>query len=168
MLKTAPQNVLDMILEFINLCLRKSLISKSLCHDIIYPIFKDGSRINPENYRGICISSAILKLITTLVNERLKSQVQELKLISKNQIGFQESARTSDHLLTLKSIVKKYVTFGEKKLYACFIDFKKAFDSVWHIGLFHKLKHVGLNGAIPSLIENIYKNTRCSVKTTII
>ena len=164
MLKSAPHNVLDTILRYINLCLEKGLISKTLCHDIIYPIFKDGNRKDLGNYRGICISSAILKLITSLLNERLRSRVHKLKLISKNQIGFQPSARTSDHLLTLKSIVKKYVTIGEKKLYACFIDFKKAFDSIWHMGLFHKLKEIGLNGELLSLIENIYKNTRCSVR----
>ena len=138
MLINAPQKILFLILDYINVCLEKSLISNSICYDIIYPIFKDGMKLKPENYRGICISSALLKLLTTLMNERLKVRVNELNLINKNQIGFRESSRTSDHLLTLKSIVKKYVTIGKVKLYACFIDFKKAFDSVWHIGLFKK------------------------------
>ena len=26
-----------------------------------------------------------------------------------------------------------------KKIYACFVDFRKAFDSVWRTGLFYKL-----------------------------
>ena len=43
----------------------------------------------------------------------------------------------------LKSLVKKYVTEGEKKLYACFVDFEKAFDTVWHKGLFKKLHNYG-------------------------
>ena len=98
------------------------------------------------------------------MNERLKIQVNDLNLINKNQIGFRESSRTSDHLLTLKSIVKKYVTIGKEKLYACFIDFKKAFDSVWQVGLFNKLNNLGLRGKLLSLIQNIYKNTKCAVK----
>ena len=164
MLINAPEKIILLILDYINLCLEKSLVSKSICYDIIYPIFKDGIKSKPENYRGICISSALLKLLTSLMNERLKAQVNKINLINKNQIGFRESSRTSDHILTLKSIVKKYVTIGKEKLYACFIDFKKAFDSVWHIGLFKKLENLGLHGKLLSLIKNIYKNTKCAVK----
>ena len=58
----------------------------------------------------------------------------------KTQIGFKKNHRTSDHLLTLKDIVKKNITIGKKKkLFTCFVDFKKAYDSLWHDGLFYKL-----------------------------
>ena len=164
MLKNAPENILILILNYINLCLEKSLISDSICYDIIHPIFKDGERSNPENYRGICISSAILKLITSLINERIKKKVNEMNVINKNQIGFQEHARTSDHLFALKHVVNKYVTTGKKKLYACFVDLKKAFDSVWHKGIFYKLENLGLHGNLLSLVKCIYKNTKCAVR----
>ena len=75
----------------------------------------------------------------------MQSKADELKLINKKQIGFKRNSRTSDHLLTLKTIIKKYVTIGGKKMYACFVDLKKAFDSVWHNGLFEKIKKLGLH-----------------------
>ena len=60
-------------------------------------------------------------------------------MLDKAQIGFQENARTSDHILTLITIINKYVTDQKgKKLYSCLIDLKKSFDGVWHIGLFRK------------------------------
>ena len=164
MIKNSPEVLLQLILKYINLCLDKSMISKSLCYDIIYPIFKDGSKSDPGNYRGICVSSAILKLITSLICERLQNKVSQLKLINKNQIGFMKNSRTSDHLLALKTIVKKYVTIGKKKLYTCFVDFRKAFDSVSHEGLFLKLENLGLHGKILQLIKAIYKSTKCAVK----
>ena len=46
-----------------------------------------------------------------------------------------------------------------KKLYTYFIDFKKAFDSVWHEGLFRKLESKGINGKFLEIIKNIYKKT---------
>ena len=64
----------------------------------------------------------------------------------------------------LLTIINKHVTIGGKKLYTCFVDFKKAFDSVWHIGLFQKMETLGLHGKLLSLIKNIYKNTKCAVK----
>ena len=138
------------------------MIAKSL--DIIYPIHKDGTRSDPDNYRGICISSAILKLMTSLIYERFQNYVDKHDLLSKNQIGFKKKARTSDHILTLKTVIKKYVTHGHKKIYACFVDLKKAFDSIPHKLLFEKLRQLGLDGGMLSLVENIYRKTKCAVK----
>ena len=61
-------------------------------------------------------------------------------------------------------MVKKYVTIGQNKLYTCFVDFKKAYDSVWHEGLFYKLEENGFSGKILELIRYIYKKTKCAVK----
>ena len=116
------------------------------------------------NYRGICISSPLLKILCSLLNGRIQTHCSDNELIDKRQIGFQKNSRTSDHLLTLKSLVKKYVTVGKEKLYACFVDFQKAFDSVWHKGLFHKLQKVGINGNSLNLIKDIYKKTKCAIK----
>ena len=33
-----------------------------------------------------------------------------------------------------------------RKLYACFVDFRKAFDLVWHKGLLYKLRLSGVSG----------------------
>jgi hypothetical protein len=46
----------------------------------------------------------------------------------------------ADHILTLKTLHDKYVKQSENgKIYACFVDIKKVFDSVWHQGLYSKL-----------------------------
>ena len=164
MLKNSPTIILDLLHKFLNLCLHQSLLPKSWCLEVIIPIFKDGSFDDANNYRGICISSALLKVLCTLLNNRLQSHCTKLGIINKNQIGFKGNHRTSDHLLTLKSVVKKCVTIGKKKLFTCFIDFKKAFDSVWHQGIFHKVANTGFVGKPLDLIENIYKNTKCVIK----
>ena len=59
-------------------------------------------------------------------------------MLSKNQIGFREGCRTSDHLFTLKSICDKYKK-EKKKVFAAFIDLRKAYDTVWRTGLFYLL-----------------------------
>ena len=164
MLKNSPPVVLNLIHRFINLCLLKSLVPQSWCMELITPIFKDGDLNDPNNYRGICISSSFLKIICTLLNNRIQSYCTKHNVINKNQIGFKSKHRTSDHLLTLKTVVKKYVTIGKKKLFTCFIDFKKAFDSVWHQGMFHKINKIGIFGKSLELIKNIYKKTKCAVK----
>ena len=164
MIKNSPKIIVDLLFNLVNLCLEKSLIPKSWCLDLINPIHKEGCKDDPNNYRGICISSALLKIICSLLNHRIKLQCQRRKIINKNQTGFKENHRTSDNLLVLKNVVKKYVTVGKKKLYTCFVDFKKAYDSVWHKGLFYKMKENHFSGKILDLIMDIYKKTKCAVK----
>lgn len=164
MIKNSPKEILDLLHKFLNLCLNKSLIPKSWGMEILTPILKDGNQNDPNNYRGICISSALLKVLCTLLNNRIQEHCSKFNIIDKNQIGFTKNHRTADHLLTLRTVVKKYVTMGKKKLFACFVDFKKAFDSVWHDGLFYKIKTAGICGNLLDLIKDIYKKTKCAVK----
>ena len=85
---------------------------------------------------------------------RLVAYCTKQKLINREQIGFQKNSRTSDHILSLKTLLNKYVTDKKgKKLYACFTDFKKAFNSDWHEGLFRKLENSGINGNFLSLLS---------------
>ena len=148
-----------------NLNLKEGMTCSKWCVDLISLIHKDGSKDDPNNYRGICIMNALLKVLCTLLNNRLIAFSTDRQLINKAQIGFQANCRTSDHLLTLKSIVNKSVVDKKgKKLYTCFVDFQKAFDSVWHEALFRKLENNGINGNFLDLIKNIYQNTECAVK----
>ena len=98
------------------------------------------------------------------MNERIHKFVQKNNIIDKAQIGFQRGNRTTDHILTLRSIVNKYVYDNKTKLYACFIDFKKAFDSVNHQKLFYKLRQNKINGNLLNLLQSIYRQSQCSLK----
>ena len=57
----------------------------------------------------------------------------------KSQIGFLPNNRAADHVFAPRTLIDKYVHSHKEKMYACFVGFKKAFDSIWHVGLLHKL-----------------------------
>ena len=109
----------------------------------IVPVHKSGSDIDPHSYRGICISSCLGKFFTLIMNERLNEYLQENNIMNKCQIGFRKKFRTADHLLVLKTLVDYYKS-KRKPIFACFIDFRKAYDCVWREGLFLKLILNGL------------------------
>ena len=48
-------------------------------------------------------------------------------------------------------------------MYACYVDLKKAYDSVWREGLCHKLKALGVDEKMTNIISNMYKQTYTSV-----
>ena len=164
-LKLADPELLKLILKFLNLNLKDGITCKEWCYDLITLIHKEGPKADPNNYRGICIMNALLKVLCTIMNNRLTAYCADHNLIDIKQIGFEKCSRASDHIFTLKTVVNKYVVDQNgQKLYTCFVDFQKAFDSVWHDALFRKLENKGINGQFLNLIKNIYKQTECAVK----
>ena len=52
------------------------------------PIYKKGGTSDPDNFRGLAIGSALGKLFSIVMVERLETFIKSEKLISSNQIGF--------------------------------------------------------------------------------
>ena len=92
-----------------------------------------------------------------VLNERLSNFIKVYEILNQTQIGFQKKRRTVDHVFTLKTITNKYLSAAPKgKLYTCFVDLRKAYGSVWHEGLFAKLKYLNIDGQFLQLISDIY------------
>ena len=100
--------------------------------------------------------SCLGKLFNSVLNARLDNFLAENKVISKTQIGFQKQARTSDHMFVLRTLIEKYTHQSKARLFTCFIDFKKAFDSVLHQALFLKLQNLGVSGLFYNIIKDMY------------
>ena len=105
----------------------------------IRPIYKNkGDKSDPENYRPITILSCLGKLFTAVLNNRLTKFLDTYELLNENQAGFRKSYSTVDHIFALNSLIELFKS-TKKKLYGTFIDFSKAFDSVWRMGLWKKM-----------------------------
>ena len=140
MLKNSINFMLQAYVKLFNLILKAGIFPTQWCEGLITPIFKSDDRSDCNNYRGICVSSCLGKLFCLILNERLLKFTKENNSIHQSQIGFLPGHRTADHILTIKTLTDKYVNQKTNgRLYTCFVDFKKAFDSVWHDGLYLKL-----------------------------
>ena len=51
-------------------------------------------------------------------------------------------------------------------MFACFVDLKKAFDTIWHNGLFLTFNYLknGTGGKIYDVIKSRYSDNQCCVK----
>ena len=132
--------------------------------NFLKPIYKKGNSGDPDNYRGIAIGSALAKLFSIILLNRLTKYINQEKLISVKQIGFMKGTGTSDHIFLLQTIIEKVVRKGRKRLYAAFIDFKKAYDTVDRDLLIRRLKSLGINGIFLRNIIAMYKRTEYSIK----
>ncbi|KAL4233948.1 hypothetical protein ACF0H5_005603 [Mactra antiquata] len=57
-------------------------------------------------------------------------------------------------------MLSEYCKNKKTKLFCAFVDFKKAFDSVWRAGLWAKLFKYNVNGKLFSIIKNLYENVK--------
>ena len=83
-------------------------------------------------------------------------------LLEENQAGFCAGYLTMDHIFVLHAITEIAKT-QKKKLFYSFIDFSKAFDSVWRVGLWQKLLASNINGKCAQIILNMYKGIKSRV-----
>jgi hypothetical protein len=63
-------------------------------------------------------------------------------------------------IFILNSLIYKYI----HKIYACFVDLRKAFDSVWREALLYKLCKIGVGLHFFKLLKEQYLNTTSSFK----
>ena len=105
------------------------MISEQWLYGDIIPIFKNkGDKSDPKNYRPITIVSCFGKLFTSVLNNRSNKFSDQYHVILENQGGFRKGYSTNDNLFILHILIH---IMKKKKLYCAFIDFAKAFDTVW-------------------------------------
>ena len=121
---------------------------------MIKNIHKGGNNDDPNNYRGMTLNSTLGKSFCTILHDRLSNFCDHNDIIAKKQAEFRKVYRTTDHIYLLKTIVHKYIT-QHKKVYTCFVDLEKAFDSVWRKGLLHKIGKIGISGKMFEIIKSI-------------
>ena len=135
--------------------------------DILHPIHKSNEKDDPNNFRGISIASCFSKLFIKMLKNRLESFLDDKNCLSKNQGSGKKGSRTSDHLMVIKFLIDKMVKKGKKRLYACFVDVKKAYDCTTREILFQKLlTEYGVGGKFLRILQSMYDNHEVYVRTS--
>jgi hypothetical protein len=152
MIKSSIHIMMPTLLKMFNQILQAEIFPKFWSEGFITPLFKSGDRDNPSNYRGITISNCLSKLFTKILNNRLLNFVLENNIIVNNQIGFIPKHRTTDHILVLTTMIDTFKS-QKKCLFLCFIDLKKAFDTVFREGLVYKLQKLNISSQFINIIR---------------
>ncbi len=100
-----------------------------------------------SNYRGITVGSVIAKLFAMILDHRIAVWAEDEGIKAKGQAGFRKDFCTTDNIFVLKSLIDKQKQTRQRKasgkLHCCFVDFKKAFDTVPRGLLWQVLERVG-------------------------
>ena len=148
MLKHLPSSGMDFFLHIFNLSWSSHSFPSIWKTSSIIPIHKMGKPLNsPASFRPISLTSCISKLFERIILSRLLFFLESNSILSPCQAGFRPGQSTLDQILYLSQSISDGFNKPRSGSWTILstIDFSKAFDSVWHPALFHKLIWAGLH-----------------------
>ncbi len=159
------KSVIGALHALFQLCFDSSRIPTVWTQSIISPIPKNRTsdpRV-PLNYRGISLLSCIYKLYSAILNTRLMKHFDENNTLHDEQNGFRGGRSCQDHIFTLTSLIKNRLN-EKKSTFACYVDFRKAFDLLDRDMMLYRFLDYGVDGKFYEAIKGIYNKAFCSVK----
>ena len=120
---------------------------------------------SPAFFRPISLNSCVSKLFERIILSRLLFFLESNSILSPRQAGFCPGRSTLDQILYLSQSISDGFNkprSGSRTILSI-IDFSKAFDSVWHPALFHKLILAGLPPCFARWTQSFLSDRRASV-----
>ena len=142
-----------------------SSASKSLKTGIILPLFKveAAKANNKDNYRGITLFPTLCKIYEMILLNRLEKFAKQKGFFSNLQFGFEEGVGCIEASFTILETINHMLERGSK-VFGCFLDVRKAFDTVWIDGLLYKLfTELGIEGKMWLAIKDLYTDVKARV-----
>ena len=123
----------------------------------VIPIYKKDNPLLCLNYRPISLLPVFSKIFERVIYKRMFHYLTENNMIYKRQFGFRENHSTNHALISITETIKASIDKGNI-VGGVFIDLQKAFDTVNHKILCHKLSYYGFRGKINDLLKSFLTN----------
>lgn len=149
--------------------LNKSISERSIpstwLRTILIALLKKGKDpVNPASYRIVASESCFLKLLTLILDWRLREWADQQHLLPPSQNGFRPGYLTPNNAHILRCAVDTARCAG-RPLHAAFVDLTNAFPSVDRPSLWVKMYRQGAAGPIFDWIRNLYSRMSYSVRS---
>ena len=129
---------------------------------LLVPLHKKGSRTICDNYRGIALLSIPGKVFAKAILHRLKPRAE--LLLRESQCGFRQGRGCADQLFSLRTMMEKAREYHQP-IYVCFIDLRRAYDSVHRDSLWRILQHsYQLPEKLLSIIQALHEDSTAAVR----
>ena len=166
MLKHLPHSGMDFLPQIFNLSWSSHSFPSIWKTSSIIPIHKMGKPLDsPASFRPISLTSCISKLFQRIILSHLLLFLESNSILSHRQAGFRPGRSTLDQNLFLSQSISDGFNkprLGSRTILST-IDFSKAFDSVWHPALFHKLISACLRSCFARWTQSFLSDRRACV-----
>lgn len=159
-MKADIQTSTEMLWPLINKIWEQEKVPEDWKKSHLVKLPKRGDLSACSNWRGIMLLSVPGKVLSRIMLERLKSALDGR--LRDEQAGFRQDRSCTDHIATLRIIVEQSLEW-QSTLYAVFIDFQKAFDSVDRDVIWKLMYHYGFPPKFVTIIKQLYDGATCHV-----
>ena len=161
LLKAGGEPVVEWVHRIIQKIWKRERVVEEWKTCTIVPLFKKGDAEVCDNYRGISLLSIPSKILAKVLYRRIEVVVEPQ--LHEAQCGFRKGRGCIDQVFNLKECMSMSRQ-KEKPLYMCFIDLRKAYDSVNRELLWKAMREYGISGKIVRIMNSLYENTRAQVR----
>lgn len=119
----------------------------------VVPLYKSGNKEEAGNYRPVSLTSVVGKIMEALLKERLVEHLVVNGLQDPRQHGFTRGRSCQTNLVEFFDWVTREVDQG-RAVDMAYLDFSKAFDTVPHRRLLHKLGNMGVGRTVVWWVGN--------------
>ena len=127
---------------------------------MIIPLPKKGNLKLCKNYRTISLINHPGKIMFRVILTRLKGKAEEI--LAEEQAGFIARRSTTEQIFNVRLIIEKHL-LQQKDLLHNFIDFKKAFDHIWHEGLWQVMRNYNFDKDLIQAVRALNANSNNAV-----
>jgi hypothetical protein len=122
---------------------------------LIKMLFKKGDKTSCDNYRTISLLSHVGKIPAKIIAKRLAKYLERIKQLPESQCAFREGRSTLDMIYIARMLCEMgYIC--NKDIYTCYIDLKKAYDSVDRKALWMILKKFGVPDKLINIVRKFH------------
>ena len=149
------------LLQPLTLIINQSLITGIFPDDLkitkVVPLHKKNDKTKMDNYRPVSLLPAISKVFEKVAHKQLYDYFKENELFYTGQYGFRDEHSTEQAALEL--VDRLHTDMDKTKIpIAIYMDLSKAFDTLDHNILLHKLKYYGVQGSAISWFHSYLTN----------
>ena len=163
LLKNGGEMMAKVLHRICQIAWEQSEVPMDWLRGVIVPLHKDGDRKLPANYRPITLLSIVGKVYTGVLQHRLMAWSEAHGIIAPEQGGFRPGRGCPEQLFTLTELIKLR-RLRDELTFACFIDFRKAYDTVWHAGMQRKLREYNITGPMLRALCSLYSGCESTVR----
>jgi hypothetical protein len=163
LLKNGGEMMTAVLHRICDIAWQQSEVPMDWLRGVVVPLYKDGDRRAPLNYRPITLLSIAGKVYTGVLQSRLMKWSEANNIIEPEQGGFRPGRGCPEQLFTLTELIK-LKRLRKQHTFACFIDIRKAYDTVWHAGMQRKLREYGISGPMYRALCSLYSGCESTVR----
>ncbi len=147
----------EILFNILAMCLLLAVVPLQWREATLFALYKGlGDPCDPNNYRGIALTSVFGKLYERVLLHRLIRWLRTSRLWLLPQFGFRAGCSCLHAVFLLRTTILDIIASGNGPVFAAFVDLKKAFPSVGRDALFNRMLALGIPHYLVAAVRSFY------------